>query len=435
MKQRDAGEAVLHGLRQWGLPDAEVYLKTGRNRRLRRTAAGPEHQVVAEEGWAVRAGDRRSSFFVAGTGEPEPEGPWPAPGGMPLQLPDPAPVLRWSEPRDLEAPLLTEVEAHTLLDAIAAALAEELPGARLDDALLEDGSSESTLLSSRGIRAGWRHRLALLRLAGSVPEMGIHATLEQTVRDAKRLQPRLLARALADRLAVRARGVVAYDESGDVVVAPAVAARLVALLLPLLVGPEATARAAALLDAEGRLGSELLNIVDDGRLPGGLLASGVDGEGVPTRSLPLVEAGLLRQPLLAWWQARGSGMPASGCAQRPGYRDPPRPGPSHLFVRPQDGVRAAELVGSLERGCYVLDTDGGGWVDLAGDRFSLPVCGFLIAAGAARGPFARSWLSGSVSGLLRGVVGVARDLAFLPLGGMIGSPTLRVAGLQVRGEP
>ena len=432
MKARDLGESVLHSLRRWNLGDGEVYLKNGRNRRLRRSLAGVEHQVVGEEGWAVRGGDRRASFFIAGTGQPEPEGPWPAPGGMPLQLPDPAPVLRWSEPKDLDAPLLTEIEAHTLLDAIVAALLEELPGARVDDAILEDGSSESTLVSSRGVRGHWRHRLAMLRLAASLPEAGVQATLEQAVRDAKRLQPRLLARALADRLAVRARGNEA-EEEGDLVLAPTVGARLLALLLPLLVGPEAIGRVAPLLDAEGRLGSPLLSIVDDGRLAGGLLACAVDGEGVPTRALPLVEAGVYRQPLLAWWQARGAGMPASGCSQRPSFRDPPRPGPSHLFVRPQEGVRPAALVGGLERGCYVLDVDGPGELDLAADRLRLPVCGFRIAGGAARGPFARSWLVGSVSGALRGVVGVARDLAFLPLLGMIGSPTLRVTGLRLTG--
>jgi predicted Zn-dependent protease len=98
-------------------------------------------------------------------------------------------------------------------------------------------------------------------------------------------------------------------------------------------------------------------------------------------------------------------------------------------------VRPATLVGGLQRGCYVLDVDGGGEIDLEADRLRLPVCGFLIGDGAARGQFADSWLCGRVSGFLSGVVGVARDLAFLPLGGMIGSPTLRVTGFEVRGEP
>jgi predicted Zn-dependent protease len=184
-------------------------------------------------------------------------------------------------------------------------------------------------------------------------------------------------------------------------------------------------------------------------LPGGLLASAVDGEGVPTRAVPLVEAGLYRQPLLAWWQARGdtgaSEQPgarsrlapsvASGCSLRPSFRDLPRPGPTHLFIRPQEGVRPATLLGSLERGCYLLDAEGPGRFDPEGDRFALPVCGFHLAAGAARRPLAGAWLCGSLSTLLRGVRGVARDLVFYPLAGMVGSPTLRIAGLEVRGEP
>ncbi len=159
---------------------------------------------------------------------------------------------------------------------------------------------------------------------------------------------------------------------------------------------------------------------------------------MPTRAVPLVEAGLYRQPLLAWWQARGetagATRVASGCSARPSFRDLPRPGPTHLFVRPQEGVRPAALVGALARGAYLLDADGPGRFDLAGDRFALPVCGFLLAAGAARQPLARAWLCGSIGALLRGVGGVARDLTFFPLHGMVGSPTLRVAGLELRGE-
>jgi predicted Zn-dependent protease len=382
----------------------------------------------------VRAGDRRSAFFVAGTGKPDPAGPWPAPQGFPVPLPDVAPARRWSEPPDLGSPLVSELEAQALLGAVAEALATELPGAQLVEAVLEDGSSASALASSHGIRARWRGRVALLRLVAVLPDGGARATLEQGAREARRLQPKALARALADRLAVRARGSVPEREGGDVVLAPALAARLLAGLLPLLVGPEARQLAAPLLDAEGRLASRELSVVDDGRLAGGLFASAVDGEGVPTRAVPLVEAGLYRQPLLSWWQARGSGGVASGCSLRPSFRDLPQPGPTHLFVRPQEGVRPASLVAGLDGGCYLLEGEGSGRFDVAGDRFAVPVCGFHLAAGAARRPLASGWLCGSIGSLLRGITGVARDLAFLPLRGILGSPTLRVAGLEVRGE-
>ncbi|HEV8239108.1 MAG TPA: metallopeptidase TldD-related protein [Thermoanaerobaculia bacterium] len=450
-RPEEHAEAVLAALQRAGLPEAEVYLKEGRSRRLSVGLAGAEHQVLVEEGWAVRAGDRRSAFFSSGTGRPQPQGPWPTPQGFPSPLPDPSPVVRWSEPPDLDSPLLTELEAQALLNAVGEALASELPGATLVEAALEDGSSASTLASSHGIRARWRHRVAWVRLAATLPESApagaalgspVRATVEQGAREARRLQPRALARALADRLAVRARGSLPERECGDAVLAPAVAARLLAGLLPLLVGPEARERAAPHLDPSGRIGSPQLSIVDDGRLPNGLLAAAVDGEGVPTRAVPLVEGGLYRQPLLAWWQARGvaagagsgnGARVASGCSGRPSFRDLPRPGPTHLFVRPQDGVRPATLVGEMDGGCYLLDVDGPGGFDLAADHFALPVCGFQLAAGAARRPLAGGWLVGSVSVLLRGVAGVARDLTFFPLQGMIGSPTLRVSGLEVRG--
>lgn len=438
---KEEAEVVLLALRQAGLPEAEVYLKEGRSRRLALGPAGAEHQVVVEEGWAVRAGDRRAAFFVTGTGKPSPDGPWPQPQGLPTPLPDPAPVRRWAEPADFASPLQSEREAQTLLTAIADALLAELPGARLAEAVLEDGSSSATLASSRGVRAHSRQRVAAVRLVGTYGDAAMRATVEQSAREAKRLQPRALARALADRLAVRARGDLAERERGDVVVAPAAAARLIAGLLPLLVGPEARARAAPWIDPAGRLGSPLLSVVDDGRLSGGLLASAVDGEGMPTRAVPLIEAGLYRQPLLAWWQARGDSTTsgelrvASGCSQRPSFRDLPRPGPTHLFVRPQEGVRAAALVAELERGCYLLDADGPGHFDLAGDRFALPVCGFRLAAGAASRPLAAGWLCGSLGTLLHGINAVARDLSFFPLAGMVGSPTLRLTGLEVRGQP
>jgi PmbA protein len=332
--------------------------------------------------------------------------------------------------------LLSELEAQALLTAIEEALAAELPSARLSAAELEDGTSASTLASSRGVRARWRQRVALVRLVASMPDSAVEATVQQGARDARRLQPRALARALADRLAVRERGTRPERETGDVVLAPAAAARLLAGLLPLLVGPAARGLVGPLLDAEGRLGSSQLSVVDDGRLPGGLLAAAVDGEGVPTRAVPLVEAGLYRQPLLAWWQARGGGGAgvASGCSLRASFREMPAAGPTHLFVRPQDGIRPAALVGALGGGSYILDADGPGHFDLSADRFAMPVCGFHLAAGTARRPFAGGWLCGGITALLHGIVGVARDLTFFPLAGMVGSPTLRIVGLEVRGE-
>ena len=93
------------------------------------------------------------------------------------------------------------------------------------------------------------------------------------------------------------------------------ASRLIAGLLPLLVGPGPGTR---LTGARGRFGSDLVTLIDDGRLAGGAFEAPVDGEGVPTREVALVEEGLFQQPLLAWWQEGAAHGKPSGCTRRPG---------------------------------------------------------------------------------------------------------------------
>jgi predicted Zn-dependent protease len=461
---------LLRALVRRGLAEAEVLIKRGRSRRLE---IGLGHEVATfsqERAWAVRASSRRASLFAAGSGDAPgadlargrrggrvaarpagaapgaPEAPaaggiaaeWPEASGRPFRLPEPAAAPPWNEPSDLAAPLLGESEGLRLLESLGRELAAELPGARLLHAALEDGSSESELVNSRGLRVRFRRRLATLHLEAAGPgRPGGAASLYLAEREARRFHPAILARRLADRLAVTAAGPPAVrgeaeGVGGTMLLAPAVAAALLAALLPLLVGPEAAARQAPLRDRRGRIGSAHLTIVDNGRLPGGALECPVDGEGVPTAEAVLVEAGIYRQPLLAWWQADGAAAgAATGCSRRPGWRDLPSPGPTHLYLRPEPRVAVAALLAEIRQGHYLLEPTGAARYDAVADRFLLPVCGLAIAGGRATAPVAAACLCGSASALFKGLAGVGRDLSFLPLDGMIGSPSLLVSGLEL----
>lgn len=449
---------VVARLQRDGFGEVEVYAKSGRSRRVTAAAEGSNVGFHREAGWAVRASGARASFAASGTGSPDPLGPWPDPDGEPFRLPDPTDAPPWSEPDELDAPLAGEVEALRLLDSLAGELAGELPGARLAAAVLEDGASEHALVNGRGIAVRWRSRLAALRADAVLPadRDGRSATagIYLAEREARRFNPRVLARRLADRLAVAAVDGRAADggDGGDrspgsrdraeMLLDPAVATRLLAGLTPLLVGPGAVAAEQALRDRGGRLASPKVTLIDDGRLPGGVLGAPCDGEGVATRAVTLVDGGLFRQPLLAWHQlrepagggaARGAvrGAIASGCSRRPSWRDPPRPGPTHLYLRPAPDVGVGALLSEIARGYYLLDADGAGRFDLEADRFRLPVRGFVVEAGRAVAPLPRAVLGGGIGALLRGVQGVGRDLTFLPLGGMIGSPSLLIGGLEL----
>lgn len=433
-------QEVMTSLIRRGLPEVEVFAKKGRSRRLETTPFTETSVFSQEQGWAVRAGDPRRSFFALGTGEPSRDWPWPDATGRPIRLPEPEPpsapaTPAWTEPSDFEAPLVGEREGLKLLESLGKELANELPGARLVRAALEDGSSESELVNSRGMRVRYRSRVATLYLEAAGPgRPAPSASVYLAAREARRFHPPALARRLADRLAVTAQGAPPDRDRGEFLLAPPVMARLLSGLLPLLVGPRAGALVSGLRDRRGRIGSEILTLVDNGRLPGGALEAPVDGEGVPTREVVLVEEGVFRQSLLTWWQSEshpGTGAP-SGCMRRPGWRDLPQPGPTHLYLKPDPRIPVASLLGSMSHGYYLIDVTGGGSFDLAGGTFALPVCGFAVEGGRATAPVAGAWLCGGITDLLQGIGGVGRDLNFLPLGGMIGAPSVLVTGLELR---
>lgn len=422
-------DRVLAALVDGGLPRAEVYAKEGRSRHFALGAGGEVVTSSSEAGWAVRAGDEGASFFLSGSGEPRRDFPWPEGAAGGLSLPEPvaesAKPPAWDEAEGLDAPLAGERQGRELLSALASALAAELPGARLLSATLDDGASASRLASSLGVQAAWRSRVAALAVEAAGPE-GVTASLEAAARHARAFDPGALARRLADRLTVAAGG-PPEEGAGSLLLAPWVAARLLAGLTPLWTG---AVPPAAFADRAGRLGSELLTVVDDGRHPAGVLAAPVDGEGMPTRRVVLVEEGRFRQPLAPWSAPPESGEP-SGCMRRFSFRDLPLPGPTHLFIPPSPRLSVSSLLAGLERGHYLIDAPGPAAFDFAQDRFHLPVRGFAVGAGRPRRAVAGAVLTGAVTTLLRGLEATARDLELFPLDGMIGSPTLRLGGVTL----
>ncbi len=397
------------------------------------TAYGDATSLRQEEGWAVRAGDLRRSFFYAESGPPRPDARWPEADGLGLRLPSARPVPPWATPSSLDAPLLGEGEARGFFEGLARQLDDELPGSRLLRGDLDDGSSEGHLASSREVVASIRRRTTALRLEAVGPGGRSGLTLDVAERDARRLSPAALARRLADLLLVAEKGSAWPRDRGEFLLAPAVTTALLAALQRLWLGPDAAQRIAALRGRRGRIGSRGLTLIDDGRLPGGILDAPVDGEGQPTREVIVVEEGAYRQPVVAWWQTVQEPKRGSGCSRRPSWRDLPRPGLSHFYLQPDPATRVASLLEGISRGYYLIGTSGVPRIEPAHDRFAVPVSGFAMSGGRPRGAVAGAWLVGSVSTLLKGIVAKARDLSFSPIGSsMVGAPTMLVKGLELR---
>jgi len=319
------------------------------------------------------------------------------------------------------------------LEGIHRALGGEIPGARLLQGTVEDGVSETQLVNRHGVKARFRSRLASLYLEATVPGPGgLVAQVQLAAREARQFHPLALARRLGDHLAVLQHGKPRQRDRGDFLLAPPVMIQLLEGILPLFLGPQSHRRVEELQDARGRLGSDFLTILDNGRMAGGALEAPADGEGVPTREIVIVDQGKFRQPLLSWEQAEESQTPATGCCRRSSWRDIPRLGPTHLYLKPRANVAVSDLLGDLARGYYILDATGPPTFDWQDNRFLLPVCGFEVRSGRASAPVNGSHLCGPITALLQGLQAVARDLTFLPRNGMIGSPSALISGLELR---
>jgi predicted Zn-dependent protease len=406
----------------------EAFEKRGRSRCYEREGESEISSTAVEAGWAVRAGDLKRSFFAAGSGELPLDGPWPQPTPHPLWLPEPQPLPAWSAPAGLDAPLAGESEARALVDAVERELARELAGARLVAARFEEGSSQSVVVSSRGVRASVPARAATLRLEAE--HGGLRVTAETWAFEAREMKPVAVARRLADRLLALSPDARLGAPAGVCLLAAPLAARLVEALSPWLVGREASAHVTVLAGRGGRLGSRAVHLVDDGALAGGLLSAAADGEGLPCRAVSLVEAGRFVRPLVAWWECERPAE-ASGCARRASYRDLPRRAPTHLYLGAEQSVAVADLVADAAEGAYLIDAEGAVRMDPASGRFVVPVSGFALAGGRAVAGLGRRRLTGTLADWLRGVRAVARDRWFVAGDGMFGSPTLLAAGLEL----
>jgi PmbA protein len=147
--------------------------------------------------------------------------------------------------------------------------------------------------------------------------------------------------------------------------------------------------------AEERVGSPLLEIVDDPLIPRGLGSRHFDGEGISARRLPLFEAGVLRNFYVDTYYGRKLKMP-------------PTTGSASNLAWKLGSSSRAELVVSAREGVFVTGFLGGNANSTTGD-YSLGIQGFMIRGGALAEPVAEMNISGNQKDLWSRLVGVGND--------------------------
>ena len=181
------------------------------------------------------------------------------------------------------------------------------------------------------------------------------------------------------------------------------------------------------------LGSDLLTLVDDGRVLEGPGACPFDDEGVPSRRTELFAGGVLQGFLHDTYTAgrMGGGERSTGNAQRSNYRTTPDVGTTNFYLEAGD-TSVAELYARAEGGVLIQEVSGAhsGANPISG-QFSVGATGLRILPGGELGePLREMTIASTLPDMLAGVTGVGDDLRFFS---SVGVPSILIGEMTVAG--
>lgn len=173
--------------------------------------------------------------------------------------------------------------------------------------------------------------------------------------------------------------------------------------------------------------SDSIHIVDDPLRPRGLASKPFDAEGIATRALPLIEAGVLKSWILDLGSARQLGLQTTGHAAR-GLAGPPGPSSSNVTLSP-GSLSLDDMIKSIGTGFYVTELIGHGPNIVTGD-YSRGASGFWIENGEITYPVSEVTLAGKLADMFRNLE-PANDLVYR---GSINAPSCRLEGMTLGGR-
>lgn len=188
-----------------------------------------------------------------------------------------------------------------------------------------------------------------------------------------------------------------------------------------------------LLDRMGQqIGTDMVTLMDNGRMKRGMSSAPFDAEGVPTAATRLVDEGVLQNLVYDTYSAKKAGAQSTGNAQRFGHRSLPFLGASNFYMQPGNLTRE-EIIEGVDKGLYVLSIMQTGGIDPITGDCSMAANGLWIENGKIVGPVAGVTVATTLDGFLNNITAVGNDLRMVPMFGAIGVPTLRVDNVTIGG--
>ncbi|MEN3044452.1 MAG: TldD/PmbA family protein [Candidatus Hydrothermales bacterium] len=192
-----------------------------------------------------------------------------------------------------------------------------------------------------------------------------------------------------------------------------------------------------------RVGSEILNAIDDGSIVCERGFYKYDDEGTPSSKTYLIKNGILNSRLHSIYTASLMNEEFTGNARAINYRFPPIVRMSCTYIEPGE-KNFEELIEDIKYGIYVKGSIGG-QTELEMFTFSAQ-CGYIIKDGKIKEPVRDVILTGNVFETLKNIDAVGNDLVFrgglggcgkngqYPLPVSTGSPHIRIKNILIGGK-
>jgi len=162
-----------------------------------------------------------------------------------------------------------------------------------------------------------------------------------------------------------------------------------------------------------RFGTDELNIIDDGTLPGGLGSHQYDYEGVPTRKNYLIKNGILVGRLHSRETAAKMDEPVTGNARAVFFQHPPLVRMTNTYIEAGQ-VKFEDMIKDIKLGVYTLNFIGG---QTAMEMFTFSAAyGYMIRNGKVAELVRDIVLTGNVFNTLMKIDKIGDDLEFAPNG-------------------
>ncbi|MBA7643998.1 Metalloprotease PmbA [subsurface metagenome] len=219
-------------------------------------------------------------------------------------------------------------------------------------------------------------------------------------------------------------------QKASVIFDPDVARAILGGILAAVNGERVLQGASFLRDKlDQKIASELLTIIDDGTRPKGMRSKPFDGEGVPTKKRTIVDKGVLKGFMYNTIVAKRAGVKSTGNASRGGFTSVPGIGAHNFFVAAGKNS-GEEIIKATKVGLLLKGVTGYG-INPVNGNFSGGASGFWVQNGKIAFPVKGLTVAGNALDMLNAIDMVGNDL---DLNRSFTAPTFRIKLIQIGGK-